>query len=116
MTNTNEWQREDVEQIYGASVHFEWEKKFLKLEGFEKVLGRKFTCIKDCVLYSEGNCEMIGNLLKYCPKFRLTDDTKAEIKLKDKEIEETKIDTHPRYYLQTIKIRPHEYMRLEIIL
>ena len=55
------------------------------LEGFEKVLGRKF---------NSTDFDIFG---KDYPT--LSDDTKAEIKEKDKEIAETKIDTHPRIFV-----------------
>jgi len=115
------------------------------LEGFEKVLGRKFTC-KDCgylrkeksmdlslnIFWSKdsyvcpsGWCNNI-DIFKICKSFYLSDDTKAEIKLADKKIEETKIDTHPRFSLGNLvkqipsgewslikgEIHPHSLERL----
>ena len=59
------------------------------LEGFEKVLGRKIV-FKD-----------FDHFTKYDYPI-LSDKTKAEIKLKDQEIEHTKIDTHPRHYLGSL--------------
>ena len=69
------------------------------LEDWERVLGRKFTC-EDC-----SNKYEIGCWYPYCPlcpQFKLSSKTKAEIKLKDREIEETKIDTHPKYELGSL--------------
>ena len=80
--------------------------QFTSLDGFEKVLGRKFTC-KDCTQYNPykhiSNSYLFGcvgneNNIK-CEKFWIKDDIKMEIKLKDKEISKTKIDTHPRYLI-----------------
>jgi len=61
--------------------------------GFEKVLGRKFKQFDFRMVFDEE--KMKGGL-------GLIDKTKAEIKLKDREIEETKIDTHPRYLIGKI--------------
>ena len=71
------------------------------LEGFEQVLGRKFRC-QDCSRI----CPIANQMTHICYEFKLSDATKVEIKLKDREIEDTKIDTHPRYPLGTLKIVP----------
>ena len=84
------------------------------LEGFERVLGRKFTC---------GDCDNKYGIgcwfpqINHCESyFKLSDKTKAEIKLKDKEIEDTKIDTHPRYPIQQSMIHYLMDLKLELIL
>jgi len=71
------------------------------LDGFEKVLCRKFTCEKDC---NDRDCEWKDRIFmkryNICLNFKISDDTKAEIKLKDREIEKNKIDTHPIFIIQ----------------
>lgn len=58
-----------------------------KLEGFEKVLGRKFTNDDFAIsTHKETHLRLCLCILD-------------KIKLKDKEIEETKIDTHPTFLL-----------------
>jgi len=74
-------------------------KPYIHLEGFEKVLGRKFRCWDCRHLEERSDCEFSKRylLINDCPIFKLSDNTITEIRLKDKEIEDTKIDTHPRY-------------------
>ncbi len=80
------------------------------LKGFEKVLGRKVNKCGDCKHtvpneeYPDSlvDCRLYKtfyNIVRHkCKRFRgLSDKTKAEIKLKDSEIAETKIDTHPTF-------------------
>lgn len=88
------------------------------LEGFEQVIGRKFTCHE---------CERLAcsTLCRFCKRgltygvyedyLLLSDDTKAEIKLKDQEIADTKIDTHPRHKIGQI-LFPFDWFKLELIL
>lgn len=124
MTYTDEftWFNSEVEQIFGATTQFKWEQEYMTnpcipiLEGFEKVLGRKFKC---------GDCEDFGkcwnNSIKtiqgssILPCFKLSNDIKVEIKLKDKEIEATKIDTHPRYTI-TVRYGPNLFRDWKLIL
>ena len=81
------------------------------LEGFERVLGRKFGH-GDCNWEGTWRCGQFPHL---CNGFKLCDDTKAEIKLKDKEIEETKIDTHPRHRI-TVRYGPNLFRDWKLIL
>ena len=90
-------------------------KTYPALEGFEQVIGRKFTC-EDCDYYRENSIiehpyRFQGELNFYrgceghhkgknAECFDLCEKIKAEIKLMDKEIEDTKIDTHPRYLIR----------------
>ena len=90
-----------------------------KLEGFEKVLGRKFTCydcpyLKNyspyshcCKYFSFGRFNLHG--LKPCKHFKLSKDILEIIKLRDTEIENTKIDTHPRFSLGIISYIPKHH-------
>ncbi len=94
---------EDISALSRATVFKqEWIDNCCRLEGFEKVLDRRFKC-NDCSLMTTVGCVEswmdITNAFP-CHKFILTDKTKAEIKLKDREIEDTKIDTHPRYFIR----------------
>jgi len=82
------------------------------LKGFEKVLGRKPQC-KQCEYYDQDYDAFCNDHQVYeCDMGVKTDENasmwnckygieqiKAEIKLKDREIKETKIDTHPRHIL-----------------
>ncbi len=77
------------------------------LEGFEEVLGRKFKCT-DCgyhYYYSKIlKCSM-GNYIGWidgndCDKFKLSDKTKALIKIILQDCEKRGIDLHPRYLIR----------------
>jgi len=86
------------------------------LQGFEKVLGRKFTCQQDC---ADRDCKwknrIFMNGYNICGDFILSDDTKAAIKLKD--YEEIKIDTHPKYFIANLLTDNLELIcKLELIL
>ena len=81
------------------------------LVAFENVLGRKFNCydcpyLKNstysncCKYFSFNRFNLYG--LKLCKHFKLSKDIIEIIKLNDKEIENTKIDTHPRYCIGKI--------------
>ena len=69
-------------------------EKETSLEGFEKVLGRKFDC-HDCNIFFRCRKDVIDD--RKCDDLELRMGILDEIKLKDKEIENTKIDTHPGF-------------------
>jgi len=95
------------------------------MNGFEKVLGRKWHC-EDCK-YCIKTIDREGKQFNVCYKFHfwfredptynrcmddcfvVSDKIKAGIKLKDKQIENTKIDTHPRYWLSTTTIHENGF-------
>lgn len=100
------------------------------LKSYERVLGRKFKC-EDCVFYEINVKDDIlqwckyhnvyslirNSVMKKCVRFKISSLTIAEIKGKDKEISKTKIDTHPRYSIQsTCNNMGEEISRLELIL
>ena len=104
------------EDIIDAMVHSItqldfWQSKPV-LEGFEQVIGRKLDC-SVCVYFLEENlyswkCKFYSpkrfNLhgLKPCKHVQFQQTILDEIKLRDKEIEDTKIDTHPRHLIGKI--------------
>ena len=85
--NPYEWQKEDLRIYMGDGTKPE-------LVGFEQVLGRKFGAF-DCFWCCK-NCEGIHK----CYLFQLKSETIQEIQAKDIEIDDTKIDTHPRYFIR----------------
>lgn len=79
------------------------------LEDWEKVLGRQFTCRRDCYWYWTNRTKYRRKVcspgsfsdIHTCNHVRLMDKTKAEIKLHDYELYPAgKVDTHPRYLIK----------------
>jgi len=72
------------------------------VNGFEIVYGGRFSCFHCKFRVVVNYCELKKKYLQIfpiydCDKRQLSDDCINRIKQKDKKIEETKIDTHPRF-------------------
>jgi len=97
---------------------------YQELKFFEKVLDRKLNCT-DChfsranieeKIFDEKMCFCSSeDFLQLCPRFKMSDKTKVEIKLKDRVIEKNKIDLHPRHKIGQI-LFPYDWFKLELIL
>ena len=73
-----------------------------RLDGWELVLGRKFNCMDCFWLDLCKSFDYFNNIC--CASFKLLNKVVDEIKVRDVDINETKIDTHPYFLLDGLKL------------
>lgn len=127
---TSNWSGDIISSPFIDTEYNKMMRAQTRLEGFEQVLGRKFTC-KDCNYHKKRCCTifsleyrdlhpMKGLEARGCEGFSLSDKTREIINHIMRESDDLGIDTHPRFSIN-IKIDKKisgfyfKYIRLELI-
>jgi len=83
--------------------YIDYDAEYECIEGWERTLRSKFSC-SHCSSFDDAQCPWCHEETHpwQCVFFKLTEEIKAMIKLKDIEICKTKIDSHPRHLIGKI--------------